>query len=269
MSRLHAMAVLAALLLPACAGTGSRPAAPTPADAVYALPSGVDVTRLLAPPPQGEALARDLEGVHGAERARTPGQAERAEASATVDVFQFAEVLGAGFTAERVPVTAAFFSRMYRSALPFLQATKDCWNRPRPFEVDSSLAPLERSLASTRLRSAPAPVQEVRHPPADSPCAAPAAASRYAASYPSGHATVGAMHAILLAGMVPEQRQALFDRGWEHGQGRVVSGVHFPSDVEAGRILGTVLIALMEQDGRFRDDFMSARSELRAALGYP
>lgn len=254
----------AALLLPGCAGNGSRVAS----DAPYTIPAGVDVTLLLAPPPEGRALERDLEGVRRAERERTPEEAARAEASSAVDVFQFSEALGPGFQAQRLPQTAAFFGRVYRSALPYLQAAKDCWHRERPFEADPTLQPLERSWASTRLRSAPAPAREVRHPPADSPCTAPARATQYATAYPSGHATVGAMHAILLAGMVPERREALFAQGWEHGEGRLVSGVHFPSDIEAGRILGTVLVAMMEQDERFLADQRAARRELRAGLGY-
>ena len=74
--------------------------------------------------------------------------------------------------------------------------------------------------------------------------------------------------AILLAEMVPERRAELFERGWEYGDARIVSGVHFPSDVEAGRILGTLIARQLEADARFRADMRSARSELRQALGY-
>ena len=76
------------------------------------------------------------------------------------------------------------------------------------------------------------------------------------------------MMAILLAEMVPEQRAALFACGWEYGDARVISGVHFPRDVEAGRILGTMLVGFLEQDERFRTDLSASRQELRAALGY-
>jgi acid phosphatase (class A) len=79
---------------------------------------------------------------------------------------------------------------------------------------------------------------------------------------------VGALLAIVLAEMVPEQRAALFAFGWEYGDARVISGVHFPSDVEAGRILGTMLVEVMLQDRRFRNDLRTARRELRAVLGY-
>src|SRR5690606_30392641 len=215
------------------------------------------------PPADEAARARDLAAVRAAQQSRTVQQAEQAEASSTVDVFLFAAVLGPRFTPSPFPRTADFFSRVYRSALPYLQASKQCWGRAGPFVVDPSLEPLERSLAGTRLRTAP---EEVRFP-ADSPCPAPPAHG-YSPSYPSGHATVGAMMAILLAQMVPERHEALFALGWELGEDRVISGVHFPSDVEAGRILGTVLVGVMAQDARFRADFAAAQRELRAVLGY-
>jgi acid phosphatase (class A) len=72
----------------------------------------------------------------------------------------------------------------------------------------------------------------------------------------------------VLAEMLPERRAALFAFGWEYGDARVVSGVHFPSDVEAGRILGTMLVELMSRDARFRNDLRTARRELRRVLGY-
>jgi acid phosphatase (class A) len=257
--------VLVATLLTGCV----HPARPA-ADAAYALAAGFDATHVLAPPPADtSSRARDLQAVRLAERTRTPEQAGEAEATSTVDVFLFATVLGPRFTASQLPLTTAFYSRVYRSALPYLQATKDCWHRERPFEVDTTLSPLSRSFASTRLRSAPAPVRAASSPPGDSPCSAPAANLTYSPSYPSGHAMVGAMMAILLADMVPERRTALFERGWDFGEARVISGVHFPSDVAAGRTLGTVLVSLMRQDRRFSADFSASRRELRRLLELP
>ncbi len=238
-----------------------------PDERLYTVPAALDLTRLLAPPPgDDDTRTRDLAAVHAAQQARTASQVVQVEAANAVDVFHFAGVLGPRFASDRVPLTARFFSRVYRSTLPYLSATKACWNRPRPFVVDPTLAPLERSLASTKLRPAQ-PHDPVQFPP-DSLCKAPTGASPYSYSYPSGHAMVGTVMAILLAEMVPERNEALFAAGWEYGEARVISGVHFPSDVEAGRILGTTLIGMMQLDARFRADLRAARTELRAALDY-
>jgi len=265
-AQLRVMAAVAVMLTAGCAGTGGRAVGAR----LYPVPSRFDATQLLPPPPSADAaLRRDLEAVRNAQLTRTPEQAAQAEANSAVDPFRFAAVLGPRFSAAQLPRTARFLDQAYRSALPWLTTIKDCWNRPRPFLVDPTLTPLERSLASTRLRTAPAPAPRAAPlPPAHPACTAPAADASYGPSYPSGHAVVGTLLAIVLAEMVPEQRAALFAFGWEYGDARVISGVHFPSDVEAGRILGTMLVEVMLQDARFRNDLRTARSELRAVLGY-
>jgi acid phosphatase (class A) len=67
--------------------------------------------------------------------------------------------------------------------------------------------------------------------------------------------------------MVPEKAVALFARGREFGDDRVILGVHFPSDVEAGRFAATALATALMQDPAFLKDFAEAKSELRRALG--
>jgi acid phosphatase (class A) len=236
-------------------------------DAPYLTPSIVDMTRLLAPPRNdSDALARDLGAVRSAQAARMTEELERATADGTVSVFVFADVLGQGFDTERLPVTTAFFAKVTRELLAFLQVTKDCWRRPRPFEVDSTIMPLEGLLASASAR--PGSTPPARPVDANSPCLATSRDSLYSYAYPSGHATFGAMTAILLAELVPERRVQLFERGWDYGDARMIGGIHFQSDLEAGRILGTVLVALMLRSERFNTDLNEVRAELRAALDF-
>ena len=67
--------------------------------------------------------------------------------------------------------------------------------------------------------------------------------------------------------MVPEKSAALYARGAEYGLNRVLAGVHFPSDVEAGRISATVIAAAMMRNPNFQKEFEAAKIELRRALG--
>jgi acid phosphatase (class A) len=100
--------------------------------------------------------------------------------------------------------------------------------------------------------------------------AAPAATTDLQhSSYPSGHSTFGTVCAILLADMVPEQRQALFDRGLDYAHSRMVVGAHFPTDLEGGRLTGTVAAELLLQNVKFQRDFEQARVSLRASLHLP
>ncbi|HEX7416538.1 MAG TPA: hypothetical protein VF315_00670 [Steroidobacteraceae bacterium] len=49
----------------------------------------------------------------------------------------------------------------------------------------------------------------------------------------------------------------------------MVGGVHYGSDVQAGRIAGSVLAALLFDSPAFQRDAAAARAELRQALGLP
>lgn len=86
-------------------------------------------------------------------------------------------------------------------------------------------------------------------------------------SYPSGHATAGTVMAILLANMVPEKRTEIFARGWKFALNRVIGGVHYHSDIEAGRVSGTVIAAALMRDKKFMAEFGKANEELRSVLG--
>ena len=48
-----------------------------------------------------------------------------------------------------------------------------------------------------------------------------------------------------------------------------MAGVHYPTDVEAGRITASVIAAGLFNDAAFQHDFATAKIELRQALGYP
>ena len=85
-------------------------------------------------------------------------------------------------------------------------------------------------------------------------------------SYPSGHATQGWAYALILASLVPEKATAILVRGRAYGESRVVCGVHWLSDVVAGRLTGTSVFATLMGDATFRADLEKARAELHTAM---
>jgi acid phosphatase (class A) len=205
----------------------------------YIEPSQVDLEQLLAPPPAlgSSAETADIAAVTAAENDRTAKQAVAAEADSQRSVFRFAAVMGPGFTPEKMPFATKFFERIYFDENNVVQKAKIYFARPRPYIVDSDLSPMIDSKATP--------------------------------SYPSGHTTFAYVMAILLANMVPEKAVPIFDRAAAYGYNRVVAGAHFPTDVEAGRIAGTVIDSVFFHEARFLTDFRKARTEVREALGLP
>jgi acid phosphatase (class A) len=207
------------------------------ASAYYISPAQVDLDQILAPPPapdspQGRA---DLAAVLAAQQHRTPADAASVKADVQLSVFRFADVMGPGFTAERLPFAAEFFARTAADDEAAIEPAKRHFNRKRPFAIDFAVKPV-------------------------------VAAMTYGA-YPSGHATFAYAAAILLAIMVPEKAAAIFARADRFAENRVIGGVHYPTDIEAGKIAGSVIDNVMLHDARFRADFAHATAEVRRALG--
>jgi hypothetical protein len=76
-------------------------------------------------------------------------------------------------------------------------------------------------------------------------------------SYPSGHATVAWTFAGLIGVVAPQHVRALEGAAAQVARNREVSGMHYPSDSEAGRLLAQQLVGAMmqSQDADFRRHF--------------
>ena len=220
------------------------------AAAPYLSAGQVDSVALLAPPPEpgSKAAREDLKAVLAIQRSsRAEGTIERAEGDAQTNCGRVADVLHLSSGGNPA---VDFATRAALEASAATGPAKHLWHRPRPYLVSAKVAhPGDVAL----------------------PHSLEPAATRYwnYSSYPSGHAAFGAACAIVLAQMVPEERAALFARGRLFGLSRVIVGAHFPTDVEAGRLIGTAAAAFLLQNPQFQADLRAARAGLREALGLP
>src|SRR6266567_2231256 len=237
-------------------------------DSPYLAPGAFDAVNLLPPPPEPNSTEqkRDVERVLQTQKTSTPERMRLAQADARVDLSRFADVLGPNFMPDKMPVVAAFFRKVARDTGPVVGMAKDCWERPRPFVVNAQIHPPGQMQQATAIAPGTVAQNTAPHGPG-SPCLPAGPTPAFSYSYPSGHSTFGAVTGILLANMVPEKRRELFARAWDYGESRVVGGVHFPTDVESGRIEATAMVALMMQNAEFRADLAAARVELRRSLG--
>ena len=88
---------------------------------------------------------------------------------------------------------------------------------------------------------------------------------RHNGSYPSGHSTIGWTWALILTEIVPDRTDAILKRGYAFGESRVICGVHWQSDVEAGRTLAAGVVARLHADAAFRAELIAAGAEVAAA----
>lgn len=82
--------------------------------------------------------------------------------------------------------------------------------------------------------------------------------------YPSGHAQLGWLDALILAELAPDRSAQILARGRAFADSRAVCGVHTVSAIEAGELLGSAQFALSQAEPAFRADIEAARAELAA-----
>ena len=207
----------------------------------YVDAKALDLGRLLPPGPANDsAVTRaELDLMLKIQERRTPAEAARAKADAEVSIYRFADALGntPGFEAKNLPLTQALFKRVLATEGDMVGPGKDYFGRPRPFVLEPRLTPV---------------IAKPMNP-----------------SYPSGHTTWARAVGLILADMIPERRPQILARADEYAFNRVVAGVHYPSDVEGGKLAGTALAALLFASPPFVSDYAGARSELRRVLGLP
>lgn len=197
----------------------------------------IDLTMILPPPPANDSAQTkaELGAVLTLQVTRTPQMIASAVADSEENVWRFANVMGPNFTKDKLPKFSAFFDRVVETEGAVVDPAKDVWKRPRPHQLSDLVKPVVKLSSS--------------------------------GSWPSGHATVGTMMGIILADMVPEKRAEIMARAAEYAHNREVGGIHYASDVEMGKISGSVIAAVLLNRDDFKAEYEVARAELRSDLG--
>lgn len=193
-----------------------------------------NTTALLAPPPLPDSLeqAADLDEVRAVYHAATSNDMAIANSQKIFTVFTFAPAVGAFLQSDNLPKTTAFFHRVQQDAAAVTDNAKDFYRRPRPYVTDPSLAngKLEKSF-----------------------------------SYPSGHSTESMVLALVLADLLPAQRDAIIAEARSIGWHRVQIARHYPTDIYAGRVLAQAIVKQFKKSDAFQKDFAEVKAELAAA----
>ena len=202
-----------------------------------------DSLALVPPPPAAgsEAFAADQQ-VHRSTRGLrdTPRWAfatKDAALSFPAAASVFSCAVGAAISEETTPRLYVLLRRTLMDGALATYAAKDHYQRRRPF-VEFS----ERSCT-----------------PQDEPRLA------QDGSYPSGHSALGWTWALVLTELAPERMNPILQRGYAFGQSRVICGVHWQTDVDAGRMIASAVMAKLHANQEFMASMRAASEEVRRA----
>jgi acid phosphatase (class A) len=203
-------------------------------------PDSIDVVALLPAPPKADSKERqaEIQEVLDVQATRSAGEIERAKSEEKLSVFAFKDVLGDSFTAQTCPKTEALFKTIGVDSKYFSDLAKAQFKVARPFGADARVQPLFQ-LESNDF------------------------------SYPSGHATRGMLFALILAEVFPDRHEDLIARGHQIGWDRVIAGVHYESDLVAGRVLGKVTFRQLMASEAFKSQLEEVKAELVSVIHEP
>ena len=225
---------------------GSAPAAPP---GYLASASTPDMIRVLpAPPaPKSREQAVDDRAFHATRKLEGSPRwilAQNDNRGAPDDALHdFACALGVTLDKTSAPTLYALLGKIMSDARPFIDPGKDHYARPRPFlrMKGNICVPKTDSLAKS-------------------------------GSYPSGHSTASWAWGLIFSELAPDRATEILSRARAYSESRVVCGVHYPSDIQSGRLNGSALFAALQTSPEFRADMEKARAEVaaaRAANGAP
>jgi acid phosphatase (class A) len=246
----------AAALLALAACTAAAPP-PPPADLSmaqpvatrltgYLRPGDLDGKAILGPPPAADSAQGKADRAIYEQTRALDGSARWALAQRDNDLWtggamhRFSCALGREIGEAATPVTQRLLHRVELDVRTVGTPPKDFYDRKRPPLGDTRpiCVPREKWMETN-------------------------------ASYPSGHSMAGWSWALILAEIQPATASDLMVAGREIGQSRVVCGVHFASDVAAGRELAAAMVARLHADPQFVADLKAAKAELAAAPSTP
>jgi acid phosphatase (class A) len=194
----------------------------------------------MPPPPDNSPMTRqELDQLLSMQQNRTDETVKAAQEDAHKDVSRFYEALGLDAAhPPDLPHLESLTEAVDKDVGRYVNAAKEHFARARPFTREPALKPCISGVENNN-------------------------------SFPSGHATYGYVMAYLLMDMVPERRDALLRRAGTFAEARAICGVHYPSDLLAGRQAGVWLSQRILADPGYLKAATDARRELRAALKLP
>ena len=204
------------------------PAAPAPAAEERGQASGylsqaqLQIGNFPPPPAAGSAQDdADLAAVLQWQKDRTEAQCAEGRAQADPSFSSFFGGVSP-FPSPLPPEVEAFFKRAGSDADNAAGYVKNIYRRGRPFLRSAELNPCLGRMQGF--------------------------------SYPSGHATISRVFGLILSDLLPRQGAIFMRAADQAALNRVIGGVHYPSDIQAGKDLGGIIYGELRKTPAFVTD---------------
>lgn len=140
--------------------------------------------------------------------------------------------VGKDFTAKKYPHTFRLLQNVYEDCGRIINADKYFWQTRRPYLTQRQVRLLIDPLGNNP-------------------------------SYPSGHAAASQVLAEVLSMLYPNRAEEFHARADKIAEHRVEAGVHYPVDIEGGKILAAKFVDKLKTSSAFKADLAAAKREVR------
>lgn len=182
------------------------------------------------PANNSDALEQDMQTLHYFETLRTPEKLSEISREISIDDAAFGSTsLSLLARSDLFTHTSQTIQYALDAAGPVIFQQKQHYDRVRPSLLDPTLQPA---------------IAIPLHP-----------------AYPSGHATQAHLVVLILEELDPENKETYAQAAERIARNRVIAGVHYPSDSEAGKLLASQLHALLHSQGAFISLMEKAKRE--------
>jgi acid phosphatase (class A) len=201
----------------------------------------VDLTSLLLAPPCDECdiTKAELAELQTLQKSRRPDMVKHASDDYTRTVERFLAGMSPPIVVTNVGAADHLFECATMTTEGVITAAKAKFNRTRPYRLPKNDLQVLKAIKAN-----------------DAP------------SFPSSHSAFGTVTGLILIEMAPELRERIAARIKDFALSRLISGVHYRSDMYAGEVAGAAIAASLFADRDFRAELEKVKPDLRKAIGY-
>jgi len=179
------------------------------------------------PSPDSPEQQTDLGQVASYQTSRTAADCARANSEVNISLKSFFGPAYGPLTQSEVNRWTSFFNKVSLDTDYFTEIAKGDWKRPRPYVASGEIKPCLPHVLGY--------------------------------SYPSGHAAISGVWARVLGQLDPARAKAFMTRADQIALDRVLGGVHYPTDIAAGKVLAEKIFEKLEANSEFQKDFQQAK----------